>query len=110
MRKMVKAAQRLRGSVGMAALALMLTPALALAGTTGPATAHFGFLDTALTVAEGAIKPIALLAMVGGIVMWGVGGGGEGVMKKVGPVIAAFGLAAFILSQAQFLGIGGATF
>jgi hypothetical protein len=48
--------------------------------------------------------------MVGGIVMWGVGGGGEGVMKKVGPVVAAFGLAGFILQQAGFLGIGGATF
>lgn len=74
------------------------------------ASAHFGFLNTAIDMATAVIPAISLLAIVGGIVMWGIGGGGEGAMKKVGPVIMAFGLAGFILTQGRFLGIGGTTF
>ena len=49
-----------------------------------------------------------MLAIVGGLIMWGIGGGNEGVMKKLGPVVAAFGVAGFILTSGSFLGIGAA--
>jgi hypothetical protein len=94
--------------------ALLLTalarPELAFASSLGTAQArqHFGWLEQLAQLANGVVPLLSMLAIVGGLIMWGIGGGSEGVMKKLGPVVAAFGVAGFILTSGSFLGIGAA--
>lgn len=75
---------------------------------TPAARQHFGWLEQVAQIATGVVPLLSMLAIVGGLIMWGIGGGSEGVMKKLGPVVAAFGVAGFILSSGSFLGIGAA--
>jgi hypothetical protein len=91
-------------------IGLALGPNSAYASTlrTSAARQHFGWLEQVAQVATGVVPLLSMLAMVGGLIMWGIGGGSEGVMKKLGPVVAAFGVAGFILSSGSFLGIGAA--
>lgn len=104
------------GSVRRAsALAAMLAaalarPELAFASTlrTQQARQHFTWLEQLVQMANGVVPLLSMLAIVGGIMMWGIGGGSEGAMKKLGPPIAAFGVAGLILSSGSFLGIGAA--
>jgi hypothetical protein len=85
-------------------------PGLAFASTlrTQQARQHFGWLEQFAQIAQGVVPLLSMLAIVGGIMMWGIGGGSEGAMKKLGPPIAAFGVAGLILSSGSFLGIGAA--
>ena len=85
-------------------------PGLACASTlrTQQARQHFGWLEQLAQMANGVLPLLSLLVIVGALVMWGIGGGGEGLMKKLGPVVAAFGVAGFILTSGSFLGIGAA--
>lgn len=106
----------LRHSVRAAALVAALLaaasagPAPAWASTlrTAQARQHFAWLEQLAQMAAGVVPLLSMLAIVGGLIMWGIGGGSEGVMKKLGPVVAAFGVAGFILSSGSFLGIGAA--
>jgi hypothetical protein len=70
------------------------------------ARTHFTWLEQVVAIANGVVPLVSMLAIVGGLIMWGLSGGNEGVMKKLGPVVAAFGVAGFILSTGSFLGIG----
>lgn len=85
-------------------------PELAFASNlrTDQARAHFSWLEQLALIAHGVVPLLSMLAIVGGIIMWGIGGGSEGAMKKLGPPIAAFGVAGLILSSGSFLGIGAA--
>lgn len=91
-------------------LAALARPELAFASTlrTQQARQHFGWLEQLAQMATGVVPLLSMLAIVGGLIMWGIGGGSEGVMKKIGPVVAAFGVAGFILTSGSFLGIGSA--
>lgn len=91
-------------------IGLALGPNAAYASTlqTTAARQHFGWLQQVAQIANGVVPLLSMLAIVGGLIMWGIGGGSEGVMKKLGPVVAAFGVAGFILSSGSFLGIGAA--
>ena len=96
--------------VGVFLLAALARPELAFASSlkTDAAKVHFGWLEQFAQIANGVVPLVSMLAIVGGLIMWGIGGGNEGVMKKLGPVVAAFGIAGFILSSGSFLGIGAA--
>jgi hypothetical protein len=96
-------------------LAVLLAPALArpelaFASSlrTQQARQHFGWLEQFYQIAAGVLPLIATLAIVGGIVMYGLGGGNEGIMKKLGLPVACFGVATLVLSSGSFLSIGAA--
>lgn len=91
-----------------AMIAALPCPAFASSLQNAQARAHFGWLQQLYSMATGVLPMLSTLAIVGGIIMWGISGGNEGVMKKLGPVVAAFGVAGFILSSGSFLGIGAA--
>ncbi len=97
-------------SLTVLALCLVTVPDAAFASTlrTPQARQHFGWLEQLAQLANGVVPLLSMLAIVGGLIMWGIGGGSEGVMKKLGPVVAAFGIAGFILTSGSFLGIGAA--
>jgi hypothetical protein len=97
-------------AVGVLLLAGLARPELAFASNLGTQQArqHFGWLEQLAQLANGVVPLLSMLAIVGGLIMWGIGGGNEGVMKKLGPVVAAFGVAGFILTSGSFLGIGAA--
>lgn len=99
-----------RARAWMVLLLLLSLPSQAAASSlrNQQARQHFNWLQELYSMAMGVIPMLSTLAIVGGIIMWGIGGGNEGVMKKVGPVVAAFGIAGFILSSGSFLGIGAA--
>lgn len=101
---------RVSVAFAMAAMAVLTSPAAAWASTLTNASAqqHFGWLTRFYNVASGVLPMISMFAIVGGIIMFGLGGGNEGAMKKIGPVVACFGIASFILSSGSFLGIGSA--
>lgn len=103
-------ARNLTVNVVLPALLLAALPVMLSATVSGPASAHFGFMNTVIDGAKGVIPAVGLLAIVGGLAMWGISGGQEGAMKKLGPVVAAFGVAATILSSSSFFGVGGAGF
>lgn len=96
--------------LGVLLLAALARPELAFASTlrNQQARQHFGWLEQLAQLANGVVPLLSMLAIVGGLIMWGIGGGSEGVMKKLGPVVAAFGVAGFILTSGSFLGIGAA--
>lgn len=96
--------------LGVLLLAALARPELAMASTlrNQQARQHFGWLEQLAQMANGVVPLLSMLAIVGGLIMWGIGGGSEGVMKKLGPVVAAFGVAGFILTSGSFLGIGSA--
>lgn len=110
--KRIQVVQRSRSLAiaGMLLLAGMAFPQLAFASSlrNDAARVHFGWLEQFAQIASGVVPLISMLAIVGGLIMWGIGGGNEGVMKKLGPVVAAFGIAGFVLSSGSFLGIGSA--
>ncbi len=102
--------RRASARVAVPVLVGLAHPALAFASTlrTQQARQHFGWLEQLAQIANGVVPLLSMLAIVGGILMWGIGGGSEGAMKKLGPPIAAFGVAGLILSSGSFLGIGAA--
>ncbi|HET6229552.1 MAG: hypothetical protein JWM27_1208 [Gemmatimonadetes bacterium] len=85
-------------------------PASAFASSlrTSQARQHLAFLDQLYQMALGAVPLLSMLAIVGGIIMFGISGGHEGLMKKLGLPIACFGVAGFVLTSGSFLGIGAA--
>ena len=83
-------------------------PVLASTLKTQQARQHFGWLEQVVQIGNGVLPLLSMLMIVGGILRWGIGGGSEGVMKKVGPIVAACGVASFVLSSGSFLGIGAA--
>ena len=91
-------------------LAAAARPELAFASSlrTPQARQHFGWLEQLVQMANGVIPLISMLAIVGGILMYGIGHGNEGMMKKLGLPIACFGVAGFVLTSGSFLGIGSA--
>lgn len=103
-------ARRASALVAVLVMAGLASPKAAFASTLGTAQArqHFGWLEQLAQLANGVVPLLSMLAIVGGLIMWGIGGGSEGVMKKLGPVVAAFGVAGFILTSGSFLGIGAA--
>jgi len=107
---LVECRTRSLAMLGAMLLAALADPGAASASSlqTGEALAHFTWLEEVVAIANGVIPLISMLAIVGGLIMWGLSGGNEGVMKKLGPVVAAFGVAGFILSSGSFLGIGAA--
>ena len=96
--------------VGVFLLAGFARPELAFASSlkTDAARVHFGWLEQFYQIAAGVLPLVALLAIVGGIMMHGIGGASEGMMKKLGLPVACFGVAALVLSSGSFLGIGAA--
>lgn len=94
----------------VAVLALLATPQMAYASSlrTAQARQHMGWLDQLYQMALGVVPLLSMLAIVGGIIMFGIGGGSEGLMKKLGLPIACFGVAGFVLTSGSFLGIGAA--
>jgi len=85
-------------------------PELAFGSSLGTADArqHMKFLEKLYQLGVGTLPLLSLLAIVGGILMYGIGGGSEGMMKKMGLPIACFGLASLVLTSGSFLGIGAA--
>lgn len=102
--------RRASALVAVLLMAALARPELAFASTlrTQQARQHFTWLEQLAQMASGVVPLLSMLAIVGGIMMWGIGGGSEGAMKKLGPPIAAFGVAGLILSSGSFLGIGAA--
>jgi ABC-type glucose/galactose transport system permease subunit len=108
--KVFGSAQRLASVFMMAAMGAVIFPQGAFASTlrTNQARQHFGWMEQLAQLANGVVPLLSMLAIVGGLLAWGIAGGSEGIMKKLGPVVAAFGVAGFILSSGSFLGIGAA--
>lgn len=102
--------RRASASVAVLLMAALCRPELAFASSlrTQQARAHFGWLEQFYQVASGVLPMVAMLAIVGGIMMHGIAGANEGLMKKVGLPVACFGVAALVLSSGSFLGIGAA--
>jgi hypothetical protein len=92
----------------VACAAVMAGPAFASSLRTAQARQHLAFLDQLYQMALGAVPLLSMLAIVGGIIMFGISGGHEGLMKKLGLPIACFGVAGFVLTSGSFLGIGAA--
>lgn len=94
------------------AAAFVMSPKVVFAAGLGTQQAqqHFGWMEQLYQMALGVLPLLSLFAIVGGILMWGLGGGNEKVMKTVGPVVASVGVAGFILTSGSFLGIGAASF
>lgn len=101
---------RLIVTAALVVVAVAAYPAVAFASSlrTAQARQHLGFLEQLYQMAVGAVPLLSMLAIVGGIIMFGISGGHEGMLKKLGPPIACFGVAGFILSSGTFLGIGAA--
>jgi hypothetical protein len=102
--------QRASALVAVPLVAALARPELAFASSlrTQQARQHFGWLEQFYQVAAGVLPMVAMLAIVGGIMMHGIGGASEGMMKKIGLPVACFGVAALVLSSGSFLGIGAA--
>jgi hypothetical protein len=103
-------ARRVAAFAAVILLAAAARPGPAFGSSLGTAQArqHFGWLEQLAQLANGVVPLLSMLAIVGGLIMWGIGGGSEGVMKKLGPVVAAFGVAGVILTSGSVLGIGAA--
>ena len=110
--KTIRFGRARRGSalVAVLVMAALARPEFAFASSlrTQQARQHFGWLEQFYQVAAGVLPLVAMLAIVGGIMMYGIGGANEGMMKKLGLPVACFGVATLVLSSGSFLGIGAA--
>jgi hypothetical protein len=103
---------RSRVSLAFAAamVAVVMSPEASWASTVGrgDASTYFPFLNRIMNMFGGILPTVSLLAIVGGIVAFGLTGQKEGFIKHLGPAIGTLGLGAMILSAGNFVGIGAA--
>ena len=110
MKSLTMARYRVSLAFAAAMMALVMSPEASWASSVGngDAARYFGFMNRIIGMAGGVIPALSTLAIVGGVILFGVTGQKEGFIKHIGPVVATMGLGGLILNAGNFVGIGAA--